>query len=403
MKVHLRITIICGTEAVSMKETHDFLVPDYYPDFHCKMGACRHSCCEGWPVTISLKDYYRIANEECSEEMKSRIMLALKVLPHPMQEEYAEISHDYTGQCRFRMEDGRCILHAQIGEHALAPVCRLYPRGMRTEGDYECSCALSCEETLELLYKKEDPIRFIPFRILAEIPDTGERSVYFETVGREQEIRLFFISIVQDRRFPLCVRLLHLSEAIIDMQQALQNTDVDEVNRILGSGYDEVPPPKAITSEELAFGMRIAGRFLEIMDERSQSVMEYGQKALSAIGSDENAYEKYLSAKRRFENRFPKWESYMENLLVNHMFFERFPFQDRPDSLTAEKLALDAIYIMMRFTSIGCEIDDEIALIDLYHSLFRFIDHTEFDRYAGRVLEKLGCDTPQKQLDVLTL
>jgi predicted permease len=41
-----------------MTEPH--LVPDYYPAFSCKMGACRHACCEGWPISVSMKDYFTL-------------------------------------------------------------------------------------------------------------------------------------------------------------------------------------------------------------------------------------------------------------------------------------------------------------------------------------------------------
>ena len=40
-----------------MLETHDYLVPDYYPYFACKMGKCRAACCEGWPISFTLEDY----------------------------------------------------------------------------------------------------------------------------------------------------------------------------------------------------------------------------------------------------------------------------------------------------------------------------------------------------------
>ena len=49
-----------------MKEEHEYLIPDYYPEFACKMGACRMACCDGWPVTFSLDDYYRLMGAECS-------------------------------------------------------------------------------------------------------------------------------------------------------------------------------------------------------------------------------------------------------------------------------------------------------------------------------------------------
>ena len=49
-----------------------YLVPDYYPAFSCKMGACRSACCVGWPITFSLEDYFRLTGSECSPELRQR-------------------------------------------------------------------------------------------------------------------------------------------------------------------------------------------------------------------------------------------------------------------------------------------------------------------------------------------
>lgn len=36
-------------------------VPDYFDEFECIAGRCRHSCCAGWEVEIDEKtfDYYK--------------------------------------------------------------------------------------------------------------------------------------------------------------------------------------------------------------------------------------------------------------------------------------------------------------------------------------------------------
>ena len=56
-----------------MKETMAYLVPDYYPAFACKMGACRSACCEGWPISFSLTDYFKLLSVECSPELRRKI------------------------------------------------------------------------------------------------------------------------------------------------------------------------------------------------------------------------------------------------------------------------------------------------------------------------------------------
>ena len=43
-----------------MSRTDIYLAPDYVPGFACKMGACRAACCEGWPISFSMTDYFRL-------------------------------------------------------------------------------------------------------------------------------------------------------------------------------------------------------------------------------------------------------------------------------------------------------------------------------------------------------
>ena len=37
------------------------IVPDYYKEFRCIAGACRHSCCIGWKIDIDAASAARYA------------------------------------------------------------------------------------------------------------------------------------------------------------------------------------------------------------------------------------------------------------------------------------------------------------------------------------------------------
>ena len=110
-----------------MKQTNDFLIPDYFPDFHCKMGDCRAACCQGWPISISMENYFSLLGMDCPPDLRSRLDVGLRMVEHPTKDEYARFNPRWDGNCPMRMEDGRCSLHAEIGEDSLPEVCRLYP------------------------------------------------------------------------------------------------------------------------------------------------------------------------------------------------------------------------------------------------------------------------------------
>lgn len=386
-----------------MKETHEYLVPDYYPEFRCKCGACRTPCCEGWPISISLEDYYHLTSADCSPELRDRLDRGLHVKLRPTPDAYAEITPRYDGVCPFHQPDGLCAIHAELSEAALSYVCRLYPRGVRLDGGCECSCANSCERVLELLFSRDEPIAFIRQTLTFDVPGQGMRSHYFETLGREQELRLWLIRQLQQQMLPMPQRMMAMGHAIWAMEDALNTRDEEQLNRLL-SGQRRIPPlqPTELTQGHLDFGLSVANGMIRLLDERSDSIRQFGEAALRAF---DGSFERYAVACAHFETTFPKWQIWFEHMLVNHMFFSRFPFQDRPVPLRDEFIALCAVYALLRFLCIGwmADKDDKESMVDVCAAAFRLVDHTSFDRYAADMMKELGCGDWERLQDLLTL
>lgn len=383
----------------------EFLMPEYYSDFKCKMGECRASCCEGWMVTFSLEDYFKLSGEECSKELRDKIDRGVKVSLHPTPDEYAQIQHDYTGNCPMRLADGRCAIHAEMGANALGEVCKLYPRGLRKEPDFECSCANSCESTLETMFEKDEPIKFVKKSIVLDSQIKLSRSVKFDTKGREQDIRLWLIKIVQQRDYSLPIRLMNLGLALRDMKCALDDKNEATISKLISKTYNMKNVEFEVDDNQLQFGITTAEKLLKLIGEKSNSVRVFGEQALEFFGDENAAFEKYKSAKKQFESKVPKWEIWFEHMLVNHMFFEQFPFQDRPEEPWEEFVAICAVYALLRFLGIGwmATKGNTSDFVDMSAAVFRLVDHTSFDRYAAHLLQRLGCDTPQKVFDLVML
>ena len=67
--------------------------------------------------------------------------------------------------------------------------------------------------------------------------------------------------------------------------------------------------------------------------------------------------------------------------MVNHMFYESFPFSDKRENLNGEFLSLSIVYGYAVFLA-ACsmwERDGDEALIDACAAAFRLIDHSAFD------------------------
>lgn len=369
-----------------MDNNKTYLVPDYFFDFHCKMGECRTACCEGWPISISLKDYFSLLSAEVSRDMRIKLDCALHIAPNPSPEAYAQILPRYDGRCPMRMDDGRCAIHYEIGEFSLPNVCRLYPRGVRRS---ECSCANSCEAVVELFMERDEKIAFQTALLDFGMTDIPERKHFFENAGMEDEIRMHLIRVMQDRTYTLPGRIARLGMTLKALSEALNIKDQDEVKRIV-SGQMEISLPAHMNPghDDLLRGLEMAGKMLSILDERSDSIRDYGEKALSAFGSGEHEYEVYTRNKALFETAFPEWDTWFEHLIVNHMFFAQFPFQDRPIELGDEYLSLISVYVLLRFLLIGNAEKDypKEKCADISAAVFRLVEHTEFDRYAGPML-----------------
>ena len=282
----------------------------------------------------------------------------------------------YDGSCPMRMKDGRCSIQAELDESALPTVCRLYPRGVR---EREASCSNSCEAVVELLHRKE-AIRFVEAKLGEKIAQT-RRIHFFETGGREMEIRLWLISFVQDRRYALPTRLYRMGEALRLMDRALASHDSEKIQSLLA---DEKQLDVVFEKADWHAAQQTVCAMLEKLDLLSGSIREYGSIAVRRLScSDKTGY---LDALLQFRNTAPDWEAWFENLLVNHIFFTQFPFQDCPVSLTEEITALFSVYALLRFMTIGAGNGTTERLVDIIAALFRLVDHTQFDRLAVSLL-----------------
>lgn len=409
-----------------MKEIHTFLVPDYLNSFSCKMGSCRTPCCIGWPVHISLEDYFHLTSRECSEELRHRLDTGVKVSLHPTPEEYAQITPRYDGDCSMRLPDGRCLLHAELGEEALADVCRLYPRGIRLEPDYECSLANSCEGVLELLFLKDSPITFSTQELSFGTLPSYKRNHTFPLMGKEIEIRMWLIRHIQNRALPFPERLMSLGLSLQSLEKVLTKQDAAALDRLLSAPFPTNYNRFETGEDHLNFGLQTLEALCLQLDNRSDSLRTFGEAAQSyftvsnrqesAGASGDNTllpcenfvyvgYQHYLSAKEHFETIFPNWEIWFEHMLVNHMFFEQFPFQDRPESPWDEFVAISSLYALLRFLSLGCMADKNSItdFIDMTAAVFRLVEHTSFDHYVARIMHTLGCTTPQSVFNLISL
>ena len=117
------------------------------------------------------------------------------------------------------------------------------------------------------------------------------------------------------------------------------------------------------------------------------SVQAEADAALALFGDGPQAAERYRQA-AAFAVHYPKWELWFEQMLVNQVLFEGFPYSDRRQRPAAAYSALCAAYALVRFLAVGCTVQrhDVTQLVDFCAAAFRFIAHTAFSWNAPIVL-----------------
>ena len=353
------------------------ICPDYYAAFRCKQGACRRACCTLWPITVSLREYYRLLGMECSGEMRRLIDMALAPLPRPTDEEYACLSPRFDGECRLRAPDGRCRIHMEMGESALPEVCRLYPRGIRNDVFPSAACACSCEAVVEMLMKRPEPIKFVCADDDIQVSE-GDKAGGEAALNAAQGL-LESIYVLQDRAVSLPDRIRRLGQK---MGVGLCSEPFIEIKHC-----DSARLISAALSL-LAGASRAGG-----------SVKEYGLKAQKRLFGEKNnlfqpeeALSRLAASSKQLNAARPYMPFTLEHLIVNHMFFTRFGLNRLPreDSW----LSLSGIYIVLRLLCLGnpeC-IESDAVLADLFASAFRLMSHTDSERLIALFIKQNGIE-----------
>lgn len=326
-----------------------YTVPEYYKTFSCKGGDCRHTCCHGWGITLSMNEYYKILGMDCDPLLRRRLDTAFYPVENPTEERFAAVNHRYDGDCPLHAEDGLCELHRQMGEGAIPSVCRMYPRSVRFGC---CSCTNSCEATLEALLKSDGIICFTE----AEYDYPYGR----EVVNSDAEALLKkAISALSDTSIPLRKRIMRVADE----------------NGI------------RFTVSELHFDKLF--EMLETLSEGSEALSEYFIPLLPYFGENGCNVPALIE---RFENAFPEHEIFFANILINHVFYDRFACDGSAAAAEKSSRALCAVYGIMRLAAAGSAATDGgvNSLVDTIAGVFRWIEHSSFDSAVCRYMAKSG-------------
>lgn len=174
------------------------IAPDYYTDFACIAGRCRHTCCRGWEIDIDSETLQRYGSVKGAFGERLRHSIAVA-------EEGACFRLDAQERCPFLNDKGLCDIIIHLGKDALCQVCADHPRYRAFFSDrVEIGLGLCCEAAAALILKHEAPVRLIVLDGEEENCSTGEKRFF--------AFRDSLLHIAQNRPLPLSERMQSLEK-----------------------------------------------------------------------------------------------------------------------------------------------------------------------------------------------
>lgn len=175
-----------------------YVAPDYYPQFRCIAGECRHNCCIGWEIDID--DDTLALYQSIGGELGERLQKNICTTDDPPHFILAE--HE---RCPFLNKDNLCDLIIAQGESALCQICDDHPRFYNEWANFtEMGLGLCCEAAGRLILSRTEPVQLVTIENdgAQEAPDQRELHVVVE--------RGLLFMMLQRRELPLEKRLTEI-------------------------------------------------------------------------------------------------------------------------------------------------------------------------------------------------
>lgn len=355
------------------------LMPLYYKDFHCIMGACQDNCCDdGWRIEFNKKDYLTIKRAPKSAELEAEMKEGMRRLREQEHDNmYAEFQVTEGGRCAFHTPEGLCRLQMECGAETLPKVCRVFPR--RVSYSYaaqESSLSPACEGVLALLWDLPEGIDFWE----EPLPEKDWRTLTPPdgVIARFACIRSLCIDVLQERSMKLSQRLLMLG-VLFQQLQELDWNDGDALDKWLVQGEMLIHDPAAAEQLDQLPGslqMFISNNLRLLTSLLSDSRGQLAQELLDAI-TDHNGktgnnvtfqLPTYQALEKKLDELLGHSEYFFENLMVTVAFHTVFPNLNSPEDLWKAYVSLCSLYSNYRFAAV-CAMDKEASRERLFHAI----------------------------------
>jgi hypothetical protein len=222
---------------------------------------------------------------------------------------------------------------------------------------------------LELLMNLKEPLKF----------EKNELSVdpEFETNLSPEKYKCCqkSVSIIQERSLPL-------PERFINLGNFLYGTDI----------YSKKPDHLSLAFQSLYAFDKYFENSISVRDYCKEALNYFGLSGKDKLSEKDTKVlkEKYILASLHLDTILPDWSILFEQLIVNHMFYNNFPYIDQHEQVHNAYLALVIMYTFLRFNILGYMYNktNKETLIDYLAAMFRLIEHSNFKYIAVRIFKE---------------
>lgn len=376
------------------------LQPEYMKKFSCIGSECEDSCCIGWRVDLDKKSYLKYKKVQ-NKELKPIIeKMVNRKHSQKTDEMYGKIKMDGNGMCPFLNQEKLCKVYLNIGEEYLSDTCTFYPRIVKkVDNNLERSATISCPEVARLCLLNPNGIAFenieedddLRIKVSSEFNTEVDSNInkaqkYF------WDIRIFSLTLLQNRNYNLGERLIILGIVYKKIDSLCLNNEINELPSML-EAMSNMIEDKGLKEEinkiptNISIQMRLAKGMTDkkiVQGIQSERYIDCLRKTLIGIGcvdevNNEIMAEKYEDNYKKFVEPYLKEKEYiLENYLVNECFKEIMPFGDF-QSMWDSYIFICVLYSMTKLHIIGIsgyykELNDEL-IIEVIQSLSKVVLH----------------------------
>lgn len=395
------------------------LMPQYLSKFRCIGDKCEDNCCYGWKVIIdknTFQKYRRVSDNELKPLLDKNIK---RNRSNPSEDNYAKIIMNNDRQCPFMDDNKLCNIHKRLGAECLSKVCTTYPRMTNfIDNAYERAATMSCPEISRLVLLNKEPMEFDEIEEFDEdnsmkkhIVETKSMKSIRKPSGYLWPMRIFSISLIQNRKYKLWERLIVLGMFLKKVSEYIHEDAADRIPLLIEQ-YNLIIDSEAIKQElvNIPIDLNIQMELIkEINDQRfgmeinANVYVDCVIEFLHGIEYDkeekvEDIAQRYKEAYQNYYKPFMDDHEYiLENYIVNYIFKEVFPVLSK-GGVFQDYVKLIVNYSYIKTLLIGMagfykKLDEEIV-VRLIYSFSREIEHNnEFLDSMYNIINSNNFDT----------